>query len=61
MDDNERQNRIEEWVKEMISLQGSGDIEGNHSDADDLLCKALSALGYESLVEEYKKVSKWYS
>jgi hypothetical protein len=39
----------------------SGDIEINHSNADDLLCDLLNDLGYTELVTEFKKLEKWYA
>lgn len=31
-----------------------------HSEADIILCELLNKLGYEQVVEEYKKISKYY-
>jgi hypothetical protein len=39
----------------------SGDIEINHSEADDILCDLLNDLGYTELVNEFKKLEKWYA
>lgn len=41
--------------------QKSGDTEAAHSDADDVLCQLLSALGYNNVVLEWNKVLKWYA
>ena len=38
-----------------------GDVEAIHQQADDVLCELLKALGYEDVVEEWRKVPKWYS
>lgn len=35
--------------------------EENHEYADNTLCQLLIELGYEDVVEAYKKVFKWYS
>lgn len=35
--------------------------EGDHEDADFILCELLEELGYVELIEAYKKVPKWYS
>lgn len=39
----------------------SGDTEVDHSHADLILCQFLEELGYEELVKEWDKVSKWYA
>jgi hypothetical protein len=39
----------------------SKDIEINHSEADDILCDLLNDLGYTELVNEFKKLEKWYA
>lgn len=43
------------------SLQGNGDTEAQHSDADKVLCELLTALGYADVVEEWQRVPKWYA
>lgn len=48
-------------VQRMKDLQQYGDPEGAHSQADDLLCEVLIALGERDLVEEWRKVPKWYA
>jgi len=48
-------------INNLKKLQDSGDTESAHSDADDILCDFLSHLGYEEVVEEYKKIDKWYA
>lgn len=35
--------------------------EADHEYSDDTLCELLLDLGYEDVVEAYKKVPKWYS
>lgn len=35
--------------------------EYTHEDADEILCDLLTELGYEDVVEEWRKVIKWYS
>lgn len=37
------------------------DPEDAHINADDILCDILTELGYESLVERYRLIYKWYS
>jgi hypothetical protein len=39
----------------------SRDIEINHCEADDILCDLLNDLGYTELVNEFKKLEKWYA
>lgn len=38
----------------------ASDIEADHEDADDILCKLLSYLGYDEIVNLYMEVDKWY-
>lgn len=51
----------EEAIRKLREEQASGDIEIAHSNADDILCNLLSALGFEDVVAEYAKVRKWYA
>lgn len=46
---------------ELRGLQESGDTESAHAEADEILCEVLTALGYGDLVEEYRKVPKWFA
>lgn len=46
--------------KSLIDLQSNDDTELAHIQADDILCSFLEELGYSDVVEEYKKISKWY-
>jgi hypothetical protein len=39
----------------------SSDIESNHIEADEILCDLLEDLGYQNLVNEFKKLKKWYA
>ena len=51
----------EQAIEELKKAQANGDTECAHGHADDVLCKLLTALGYADVVEEYKKVDKWYA
>ena len=51
----------EEAIQELKLQQKNGDTEVAHSNADDVLCALLSALGYNDVVAEYHKVNKWYA
>lgn len=51
----------EQAIEELKEQQGSGDWEVAHSEADDVLCKLLVALGYQDVVDEWEKVPKWYA
>lgn len=48
-------------IKKLIECQEDWDTENAHGEADDTLCEFLIALGYPEVVEEWKKVSKWYA
>ena len=38
-----------------------GDAESPHIEADQILCDALSDLGYTDVVEAYEAIGKWYA
>ena len=40
---------------------GKGDPEIAHVNADKILCELLTSLGFSDVVEEFKKVPKWYA
>jgi hypothetical protein len=40
---------------------GKGDPEIAHVNADEILCELLTSLGFSDVVEEFKKVPKWYA
>lgn len=50
----------EQAIEELIKCQDD-DPEWGHVDADDVLCRLLISLGFDDVVEEYKKVLKWYA
>lgn len=47
----------EKYLSKMKALKD----ESDHGEADWLLCDLLEELGYTELVEEYRKLPKWYS
>lgn len=51
----------EEAIEKLKECQKNRDIEAAHSDADDVLCKLLSSLGYADVIEQWEKVDKWYA
>jgi len=40
---------------------GRGTEEGDHRDADAILCALLHVLGYGDVVQEYAQIEKWYA
>lgn len=40
---------------------GKSDPEIAHVNADKVLCELLTSLGFSDVVEEFKKVPKWYA
>ena len=48
-------------ITKLKKAQDNLNIEMAHSDADEVLCELLSSLGYEDVVAEYRKVSKWFA
>ena len=51
----------EKYLEQMKRLNYVADIENNHIEADNLLCRLLEELGFVEIVEEYIKLPKWYS
>lgn len=51
----------EEFIEKIKCRCFTGDSEGDHINADDILCDFLRLLGYERLVDTYESVSKWYA
>lgn len=51
----------EKAIERLRELQKLGDTESAHAHADEVLCKLLSDLGYQTVVDEYEKVDKWYA
>lgn len=51
----------DEAIAVLKECQKSGDPEGAHGRADDVLCDLLTALGNAAVVEEWRKVDKWYA
>lgn len=48
-------------IKKLKKLQGSGDNEAAHNEADAILCDLLTELGYADVVAEWEKIEKWYA
>lgn len=48
-------------IERLKRLQAPGDAEGAHSEADEVLCWLLEKAGYSAVVEEWKKVERWYA
>ena len=48
--------RLEELVNKKYP-----DEEEDHSEADEILCDMLNALGYKDLTDAWDKIGKWYS
>ena len=53
---------IDKYIKRIdVECYNDGDTEVDHLRADNILCSLLYELGYDKVVEEYDKVSKWYA
>lgn len=51
----------EEALQQLKDQQIGGDIEAEHWEADNILCRLLESLGYQDVVDEWDKVEKWYA
>lgn len=61
MADDDHGTHMEAWIKRLRDEQSNWDTESAHGSADDVLCEALEYLGCKELVEEWRKVPKWYA
>ncbi|UXT11281.1 hypothetical protein [Agrobacterium tumefaciens] len=61
MTTTEQEREAEKALDKIKQAQDCGDTEQAHHMADGALCDFVSALGYAGLVEEWKRVSKWYA
>lgn len=48
-------------IRKLKKCRKDWDMHGAHVDADDVLCSLLISLGFSDVVDEYHKISKWYS
>jgi hypothetical protein len=51
----------EDAVFALKALQTGGDIEIEHAEADEILCRLLKTLGFDEVVDEWWKIDKWYA
>ncbi len=49
------------YIEKLKELQNIKDIEYAHSEADKILCELLKEIKLKKIVEEYKKIEKWYA
>lgn len=52
---------VADATEEMEALIENDDTEVAHLKADDILCELLRDLGYNTLVDAYDEVAKWYA
>jgi hypothetical protein len=51
----------DQFASLMRKIEGDGDIEGGHIEADELMCELLDSLGYHEGVAIFQSMSKWYA
>lgn len=51
----------DEFASLMRKIEGDGDIEGGHGEADELMSELLDSLGYHEGVAVFQSMSKWYA
>jgi hypothetical protein len=51
----------EDAIKKLEKLTENSDYEVAHIEADDVLCTVLRTMGYNTLVDTYDRVGKWYA
>lgn len=53
--------RINEYIAKLENDCFTGEVEEDHNNADEILCRLLRVLGYADVVSKYKEVKKWYA
>lgn len=62
MSSEDKEKKLKILSDEMCRLKDIDfDFEYAHLDADDILCDFLLILGYKEIVDDYRKVGKWYA
>lgn len=56
-----KQEKVKEAIERLKRLQKSDDTEDAHIEADDILCELVAVFVSGEVVEEWEKVSRWYS
>jgi hypothetical protein len=51
----------DEAIAQLKIEQSSDDTEGAHVNADNILCRFLTELGFPDVVAAYEAVGKWYA
>lgn len=51
----------EDAIADLRALYGARDTEQAHVEADAVLCKMLTDLGYADVVRAWEHVKKWYA
>lgn len=51
----------EKAIARLRELQKGHDTEADHINADGVLCRLLTEIGYQDVVDEWAKVDKWYA
>lgn len=54
-------DRLDDEFANRMAASNQGDNEEDHMTADDLLCELLDRIGFKSVIEEYRKIGKWYA
>lgn len=53
---------VEEAKQKLLKiLEDDYDTEGNHVEADGVLCELLESLGHQEIVDLYHKIDKWFA
>lgn len=51
----------QKFKEQMLKISdGENGIDGNHRDADGLMCDTLSSLGFSEGIEIFRSMEKWY-
>ena len=50
-----------DFIEELKEIQKYTNVEDAHVEADNILCRVLIELEYDEIVEEYRKIDKWYN
>lgn len=52
---------LAECLQELKAQQENDMTQEAHEEADRILCRFLTKIGYQTIVEEFEKIEKWYA
>lgn len=53
--------KLDDYYAILMMTCNTGDEEDDHLNADRVIIRILTELGYHKVVDEFNKIEKWYS